>query len=54
MADSAPQHLSNEGKIEDHKSMLSDLTENDPEDTEMINKIISNPSIMGATYSSVI
>ena len=50
MADSAPQHLSNEGKIEDHKSMLSDLTENDPEDTEMINKIISNPSIMGATY----
>lgn len=50
MSDSAPQHLTNEGKTEEHKSMLSDLTENDPEDTEMINKIISNPSIMGATY----
>ncbi|CAC5396981.1 unnamed protein product [Mytilus coruscus] len=34
----------------DESSKMTDIIENNPEDTEMINKITSNPSIMGATY----
>lgn len=36
--------------IEEKSSKLTDKVENDPEDAEMISKITSNPSIMGATY----